>query len=197
MEKEKLKDIQKQTLLRFILEVADLIGKIDRVVLGIGLEDKKSVIKILYYNGDENRGRLSKNYLGKLLIDWNDAVQYLQGFMHKEDEIDDSTNNKKIGYMTLDEVEKEYVQEIDNIFKGIYKTARKLDKETAKDMQMVIKQLVRMDKKAARRLAVSTQLTTKVGTLARLIYDDLFEMIEAAGEKEYKDIIVKRLKRLL
>lgn len=195
--KEKLKDIQKQTLLRFILEVADLIGKIDRVVLGIGLEDKKSVIKILYYNGDENRGRLSKNYLGKLLIDWNDAVQYLQGFMHKEDEIDDSTNNKKIGYMALDEVEKEYVQEIDNIFKGIYKTARKLDKETAKDMQMVIKQLVRMDKKAARRLAVSTQLTTKVGTLARLIYDDLFEMIEAAGEKEYKDIIVKRLKRLL
>ena len=86
MEKEKLKDIQKQTLLRFILEVVDFIGKIDRGVLGIGLEDKKSVIKILYYNGDENRGRLSKNYLGKLLIDWNDAVQYLQGFMHKEGE---------------------------------------------------------------------------------------------------------------
>nr|DAQ48267.1 MAG TPA: zinc peptidase inactive subunit [Bacteriophage sp.] len=189
---------KKRYILNIIRKSFRYLNEIDKIGLGFRTErSSKNSMGIVYYKDGEPEDITNKNWLDIYKIDKSEAYKYLKGLVHKE--ISKEPNEYDMymyGYISREEFDKEYEQVIREEIKNIILLCKELPKEEVADVKKAIKEAIKMSIEKAYAF-FDTLVKSASSRYQEWVYNKLMDILETVNKEDYKDVIVKELKRVI
>jgi hypothetical protein len=189
---------KKRYTLNIIRKTFRYSNEIDKIGLGFRTErPSKNSMGIVYYKDGEPENITNKNWLDIYKIDKSEAYKYLKGLVHKEISKEPNEYNMYMyGYISREEFDKEYEQVIREEIKNIILLCKELKKEEVADVKKAIKEAIKMSIEKAYIFFDRLEKTAS-SRYQEWVYKKLMDILESVNKEDYKDVIVKELKRVI